>query len=86
MALRATDRPTEQMVAQPVPAVPHAHAHEAPDDGKHAGLETDELVMVLFPRSTWDAVVALAADLGVLPGETMGIALQRLREQIGGGR
>ena len=42
----------------------------------------DALVMVLFPRVSWDAVCALAADLGVEPAEALGAALALLRKQV----
>jgi hypothetical protein len=45
------------------------------------GLE-DALVMVLFPRVAWDAVVALAQELNVGPAEVMGAALRLLRARV----
>jgi len=42
----------------------------------------DALVMVLFPRASWDAVLALAADMGVPPAEALGAALLLLRKRV----
>ena len=72
------------MKAKPV----HGHANTcsreiATDDGgvPHAAPE-DELVIVLFPRASWDAVGELARDMGVEPAEAMGAALKLLRARV----
>jgi len=44
--------------------------------------QDDGLVMVLFPRDAWDAVLALARDLGVAPPEALGAALKLLRARV----
>ena len=49
-------------------------------DAAHDGI--DELVMVLFPRVSWDAVQELARKTGTTPGEVMSIALKLLEEKL----
>lgn len=52
-----------------------------------AGTATDDLVMILLPRATWDATAALGRRLGAAtggealhPAAVMGLALKRLQE------
>lgn len=45
-------------------------------------VDRDELVMVMFPRVSWDAVGDLAKKTGTSPGEVMSIALKLLQEKL----
>lgn len=60
--------PAEKPAAAPVP------------EKKVLGPE-DALVMVLFPKTSWDAVVQLAGELGLETPEALGQALLLLRAQ-----
>lgn len=42
----------------------------------------DNLVMVLFPQASWDAVQALAKKTHTSPGEVMSVALKLLEEKL----
>ncbi len=42
----------------------------------------DALVMVLFPKASWDEVAALAGRMGVSTQETLGAALLLLRAKV----
>jgi hypothetical protein len=73
------------MRAQAGTALGHGNAHtcarEVPPPGPEA-LQLgpgDELVMVLFPQSTWVQVRQLAEDLHVSHQEVIGAALRLLR-------
>lgn len=50
-----------------------------PDDGAMVLGPEDQLIMVLFPKSCWDEVMRLAADLNVGHQEVLGAALALLR-------
>ena len=56
------------------------YAHREEDFDVQGGL--DEMVMVLFPRVTWDAVQDLARKTGTAPGEMMSIALKLLETKV----
>ena len=72
------------MRAQITPGQAHTCARPASGEATDhdTGSPEDELVIVLFPRSAWDAVGALARDLGVDPAEAMGAALKLLRARV----
>lgn len=42
----------------------------------------DALVMVIFPKVSWDAVVTLAQEMNVGPAEALGAALALLRARV----
>lgn len=70
-----------------VDANTHTRAtREVDSRGDEANADTDEMTMILIPRSAWIAVEALATKLGVLPGEAMGIAMKRLEADLDGGK
>ena len=80
------------MRAQPVAghvANTSSPAASSEEEAPHLGPE-DQLIMVLFPKSTWDEVLRLAADLNVGHQEALGAALKLLRErtdeELGRGR
>jgi hypothetical protein len=69
--------------AQPSQANPGSR-HAPVNEGRPAqplGLE-DTLVMVIFPKATWDEVVRLAGEMNVAPAEAMGAALLLLRARV----
>jgi hypothetical protein len=68
--------------------VMRAHAREANTSSRPEAAEAaearpmgpdDALIMVIFPKASWDAVVQLAGDLGMEPAEALGEALLLLR-------
>jgi hypothetical protein len=66
-----------------------SHAALSDEDVLQLGPE-DQLIMVLFPKSCWDEVMRLAADLHVGHQDALGAALALLRartdEELGNGR
>jgi len=70
------------MRAQPVGSPTHTCARPGEPDPVGSAAPEDELVIVLFPQAAWDAVGALAKDLGVEPAEALGAALKLLRARV----
>lgn len=69
--------------AQPSQANPGSRRVPDPVDRQaHALGVEDTLVMVIFPKATWDEVVKLAGEMNVAPAEAMGAALLLLRARV----
>lgn len=45
----------------------------------------DDMVIVAFPRATWDNVQEIAVERGVAPAAILSIALELLKEKMVGG-
>ena len=69
-------RPSDANPGSPVLSTPSEQSETL-----ELGVE-DELVMVLFPKFTWEAVVQLSQELNVSPAEALGAAIKLLRARV----
>lgn len=70
------------MSLRPVARVETNSSSHAERDVRSWDPERDQLVMVIFPQSSWDAVRELASDLKCTPQEVIGASLKLLRQRV----